>query len=63
MGGCVYIEWTGEAAGEVLLITRTAHMGWSAGTYRKGQREGYGAERRMFVSAGVDVLLARIRNA
>lgn len=63
MGGCVYIEWTGEAEGEMLLITRAADISWSAGTYRKIQREGYGAERQVFVSAGVDVLLARIRNS
>jgi hypothetical protein len=63
MGGCVYIEWTGEAEGEMLLIRWAAHIAWGAGTYRKRQREGYGAERRVFVSAGVDVTLARIRNA
>jgi hypothetical protein len=26
MGGCVYIEWTGEAEGEMLLIRRAAHI-------------------------------------
>lgn len=63
MGGCFYIEWTGEAERGMLLITKAAHIAWSAGTYRKRQKEGYGAERRVFVSAGVDVSLASIRNA
>lgn len=62
MGGCVYIEWSGEAAGEMLLMTRAAHIpGMRAHTVR--DREVYGAERRVFVPAGVYVLLARIRNS
>lgn len=63
MGRCVHTEWTGEAAGGLLLIRRTAHIGWSISSHVKRHRESYGAERRVFVSAGVKVSLARIHNA